>query len=301
MWRQLSSSEKAKFVGQTVLGVGMSALAVALIYTTYQAYTMWQTVPEVMAQLEKTSDRIQPALKEVEAVRNLVPPILNEVKEVRSLVTPVLAEIKAVREAVPPVLVEVKSVREALPPMLKTSEASIREASGAIHALEPHIKPVIEEVKNTREALPEIIDQADRVVGRASTAGKEAGQGAVHGVLGGIILAPFKLIGDVGMGVFGLMGLGDQTGLTAEDERLAAAATQEVLKTPKASAKRAWRNAETRNNGSVTITGQKERDGMAFVILRHHVVLATKKTHDADVEMCRQPDGTWVGARPASE
>jgi len=45
-------------------------------------------------------------------------------------------------------------VTEELMPMLKTSEASIKEASGAVHVIETHIKPMLEEVKNPRKALP---------------------------------------------------------------------------------------------------------------------------------------------------
>lgn len=295
MWQQLTPAEKARLFGQAALGIGMTALSVALIYTTYRAYEMWQLMPELLAQVENTSEKIQPTLKEAEAIRSLVPPILDEVKEVRKLVPPVLAEVKSVRELVPALLAEVESLRVTLPPLVETSAASISDASTAVLSIEPHIPPILAEVKQTREAIPGIISQADKVVGRASNAGKEAGQGAVQGVITGIVLAPFSLVGNVGKGMFDILGFSGQTGLTVKDESMVSVATQDLLNVQEPEARKDWYNSESENGGSVTVVKQRERDGMSCLVLHHHVVFATKKTHDADIEMCKQPDGKWIG------
>jgi len=301
MWLQLTPSEKAKLLGQSALGIGMLALAAALVYATYQTGTVWQSLPDALTRLDKTTEKLQPAVNEVESVRKLIPPILEEVKAVRKLVPPTLAEVKAVREALPPVVKEVSEVRKTLPPLVNASATSLREASNAVLVIEPHINPVLEEVKNTREALPGIIDQADKVVGRASSVGKEASQGAVQGVFSGIILSPFRLIGDAGKGLFGVMGLDAQSGLNAKDERMAAMATQEVLKTGKIGAKQIWRNEDSNNSGSALLVEQNNREGMNCYTVRHHVVFATKKTYDADINMCQQPDGEWVSPRASTD
>lgn len=264
----------------------MVTLAGALTYATFQLGSLWQTMPELLVQLDKTSDKLQPALQEVASVRKLIPPILDEVKEVRKLVAPVLDEVKAVRET--------------LPPLVNTSATSISEASRAVLAVEPHITPVLAEVKKTREALPGIIAQADKVVGSASQAGNEAGQGAVQGVLTGIILSPFRLIGGAGMGLFSIMGLSEKSGLTPEDERHASVATQAMLDNAgEIGAIQPWRNPVSKNSGSVTLAKRSDRDGKACYLLHHHVLFATKKTHDVDIEMCRQADGGWAVVRPA--
>lgn len=273
MWRQLTASEKAKLLGQSAMGAGMTVLALALVYSVFQASVMWQLMPEVLVQLEKTSEKVQPTLHEIEAIRSLIPSILKEVK--------------ATRELVPPVLAEVKAVREMLPPLVSTGVTAIKEASGAVHAIEPHIAPVLAEVKKTREALPVIIDQTDKVVGRASEV-------AVQGVFGGIITAPFKLIGDAGKGIFVAMGLSDQSGFTAEDERLAGMATQNVIKAGKAGSKQTWRNSESKNSGSVALAEETTRDGKHCFALHHHVEFVGKNTHESDIDMCQQSDGSWV-------
>lgn len=286
MWRQLNSSEKAKLLGQSAMGGGMLALACALTYATFQLGSLWRTMPELLAQLDKTSDKLHPALQEAASVRKLIPPILDEVK--------------AVRELVPPALEEVKAVREALPPIVNTSASSIKEASKAVLAVEPHITPVLAEVRKTREALPSIIAQADKVVGSASQAGNKAGQGAVQGVLTGIILSPFRLIGGAGMGLFSIMGLSEKSGLTTEDERYASAAMQTALDNAgKIGAIQSWRNPVSKNSGSVVLAKRDDRNGTPCYQVHHHVVFATKKTYDADIEMCRQADGGWAAVSPA--
>ena len=280
MWKKLTPSEQAVVLGKALVSVGLVALAIALGYFAYQIGAARQELPTLLAQVEATSQKVEPVLREVDAIRDLVPPILKEAKAMREVVASTVSEATALRKA--------------LPPLVDASASAINNASRAVRAIEPHIPSVLTEVKKTREALPDILDRADQVAGRAEKMGQAASRGVVTGLLGGIIIAPFRLIGDVGRGLSDIIGLGSQSGFTIEDDRLASAATDAVLKAGAPGAQQAWQNPENGNQGSVAWLTKKLRDNQMCVTLRYRVEFKTGKTHDVKVELCQQSDGSWV-------
>ena len=284
MWKKLTPSEQAGLLGKAFVGVGLVALAIGLGYFAYQIGAVRQELPTLLAQVEATSQKVEPVLREADAIRELVPPILKEAKAMREVVTATVTEAAALRKA--------------LPPLVDTSAAAVNNVSRAVQAIEPHIPPVLTEIKKTREALPGILDRADQVAGRAEKIGQAASKGAVTGLLGGIVTAPFKLIGDVGKGLSDTIGLGSQSGFTTEDDRLARVATDAVLKADTPGAQQAWQNPESGNQGNVAWLAQKMRDGQTCVTLRYRVKFKTGKTHDVEVELCQQPNGSWVKQSP---
>lgn len=283
MWRQLTPSEQARLLGSAMVGGGVLALAIALLAIVWQVWSLQRQLPELVAHLDGTLEKVGPTLRDVDAIRKLIPPIL--------------AEVKATRELVPSVVAEVAAVRQALPPLVEQSAAAVNNASGAVRAVEPHIPGMLGEVKRTREALPGIISQADRVVSRASQIGKEAGKGAVQGAIGGIIAAPFRLIGEAGKGLADSIGLGNRSDFTSEDERLAADATRELVQAGEVGGQRSWVNKKTGTRGTVALRTQGERDGRACMTVRYHVELRSGTMHDRDVDLCQQPDGNWAVAK----
>jgi surface antigen len=318
MWRQLTPGERAKFLGTTFIGFGLLALAVGLIYLTYTLVGLLQTVPAILAQVEQTSamidpivqevDKVQaqipPILKEVRLTRELVPPILKEVRLTRDLVPPILKEVGAVREQLPAVLAEVAAVRKevaavraALPPLVETAAKSIQQASDSVQLIDQQIPPILSEVRQTREALPGLLDRADQLVANAGNVGRKASQGAVTGVLGGIIIAPFRLLGEAGQGLASAMKLDPSTGFTPEDDRLATEATDAVIKTGQIGAQRNWQNPASKNSGTVTLLDQKMRDGEPCFKVKQFVALSSGKTHSAELLFCQHPDGTWAAEK----
>jgi surface antigen len=189
---------------------------------------------------------------------------------------------------------EVAELRKTLPPMVDAGAAAINNASSAVRVIEPHIPSVLTEVKKTREALPGILDRADQVAGRAEKMGKEASKGAVTGLLGGIISAPFRLIGDVGKGLRDTIGLGNLSEFTAEDDRLTGGATDAVLRNGATGAQQSWQNPDSGNHGSVTLLGHKTLNNQPCVNLRYRVEFGTGKTHDVKLDFCQRPDGSWA-------
>lgn len=276
MLNDLTVSEKAQLLGKTFIAIGLLTLGLAIAYFSYQLDLTRRDLPELLTQIESTSQKLGPALQEVDAVRELIPPILEE--------------SKAIRNTIDATVNETAKLREALPPIIASSSNAIDKVDGVATRIEPHIKPTLEEVKQTRLALPGIIDKADQMVRRVEKVGKDVGKG---GVLGGIITAPFKLIGGAGKALTSTIGLDKKASLTAVDDRLAQEATDAVLKTGKPGNKQNWKNPESGNQGSVLWLSGTEQNGQACVALRYSVTPKDKKSHVVDVNLCQQKDGSW--------
>lgn len=283
MWHQLKPAERARLLGSAAVGGGVLALAIALLAVAWQLRSLQRQLPQMLTQVDGTLQKVGPALHDIDAIRQLIPPILDEVK--------------ATRELVPLVVAEVAAVRQALPPLVAQSASALNNASGAVRAVEPHIPGVVAEVRKTREALPAIVSQADRVVERASQLGQQAGKGAVQGVIGGIISAPFRLISEAGKGLADALGVAGRTDFTADDERLVADATRVVIEAGEVGGRRSWSNPVTGARGSATLLSRAEREGRACVTVRYQVRLRSGAVPDRDVELCQQPDGSWAVAK----
>lgn len=282
MWRKLTPSDQARFLAMALLSVALFALALALASVAYQVGALRQQIPELLASVEQTSQKVEPVLREVGAIRDLIPPILEE--------------SKAIRELVPGVVTEVREVRKTLPPLVDTSAKAINNASDAVRVIEPRIPAVLSEIRKTREALPGILDRADQVIGHAGTVRQKAGEAAVQGVIGGIVTAPFRLIGGVGKGLAGLIGLDERHEFTAADERLASAATDTVIENGQVGAQSSWRNPESKNRGSVELIEKWTRNGQPCVTLRHRIEFRSTPTHEKNIHLCQRPDKSWEAA-----
>ena len=152
---------------------------------------------------------------------------------------------------------------------------------------------MLAEVRATREALPGLLDRANQAIDKATTIGQKAGEGAVKGVIGGIVSAPFRLIGGVGKSFTDMIGLGNRKDFTREDERLAGDTTETVLKNGQVGAESSWHNPDSKNRGGVTLTEKWARGRQPCVTLRHRVELRGAPLHQQDVNLCQQPDGSW--------
>jgi surface antigen len=304
MWKRLSPGERAKLLGTTAIGAGLTALAVGIVYFTYTLNAVLQEVPAILAQVEQTSAMINPIVQEVDKVQAQIPPILKQVQLTREQIPPILKEVGAVREQLPAMLAEVAAVRKevaavrvALPPLVETTAKTVQEASDSVRLIDQQIPPILSEVRQTREALPGLLDRADKLVASASTVGRKATAGAVTGVLGGLILAPFRLIGEAGKGMADAMKLDPSTGFTPEDDRLATEATDAVIKTGQIGAQRNWQNPASKNSGTVTLLDQKMRDDEPCFKVKQFVALSSGETHKAELTFCQHPDGTWAAVK----
>jgi len=269
-WKQLNVGARARLIGSMVLGLGLVALALALSQLVAELGAWRVSAPALLTQVDQTSGRLTPLLDEVAAVRT---------------------EVAAVRSLMPSVLHEAAALRQAAGPMIQSGAA--HEMSGAVRAVEPHIPHVLDEVRKTRESLPAILDRAEVVVTRAERAGQDASQGAVRGFFGGIVLAPFRLLGDVGKSFADVVGLTPLLEFTEEDARLARLATDTAIRKGEAGAVESWSNRDSHNQGRVTVLGFEVRAGRRCTRLRYSVDYQSGRNDASNVLLCLGDDGAW--------
>lgn len=288
-------SEKAKNLAWYVLAFSMFSLAIAIVYFTWQIGKISQQVPEVLDQIEQTSLKIEPMIKQVSEIKDLIPPLVSEVSEIRKQVPLILEEVKLSREQISPVIAEVKALREQLPVILQTvdkaSEAVVLTAN-EIKATRPLVPTILAEVKTTREAIPGMLDRADELVLNVTKAGKKASEGAVSGVLTGIIRAPFEMVGNLGKKVLSFSNE-EIKELTEKDLNLMQLAIHQVLSSEDINYSKKWHNKNSDITGQVTLLDVKNIDDRTCKTIHSKVVKSNKSFIDKELIACLNEQGSW--------
>jgi len=243
---ELESTTKAK--ATYVLAVSIFAMAAALIFFTIQLASISRQIPDILNSVQSTSSKIEPMLKEMGNVRDLVPPILEEIKHSREQIPPILNEVAQLREQLPLILEETKQTRQLVPGILDTVNNVVKE----VEKTRPLVPQVLTQVEKTREAMPGMLDKADKLVANAKQAGKEASQGAVTGVLTGIIAAPFNIVGNLGKKMLGISDE-DMKKLTEQDINIMTQTGETLLSSDQINLVREWDNPDSQHNGKLTL------------------------------------------------
>ncbi len=264
-----------------ILAISQFSLAAALVYFALEFSRVATQIPEILSSVETTSEKIEPVLIEIGEIRAQIPSVLKEVKEIRKLISPVLDEVKLVREQLPAVLTEVKEVREQIPVLLAEAKA--------VRIIVPD---VLKEVKRTREAIPPMLAQGERMIGAASKAGRRASEGAITGVITGILKAPFNLIGGLGRSMFGASAEKIK-GLTEGDENMAARTAVAILAAGKLGESRNWNNSDSGNDGTVTIKEVKLIGGDECRVINNVVRIDGEEKINTDVTACLNDKLEW--------
>jgi hypothetical protein len=282
------------------LALGLLAVAASIAYFAYEVAQIREQVPEILAQMESTSQEIGPVVKEVGAIRDLIPPILEEIAATREAIPPVLAEVAATREAIPPVLAEVAQTREQLPGLyasVNTASQAITETAREVEALRPMIPDMLSridaataEMQATRESVPPTLDRVDLMIERARIAGQEASEGAVTGIFRGILKAPFRLVGGVG-------------GMVAPDADAAKHFTDRDYELMREAAiplsegseglSRSWDNPDSDVRGTLTLVEIDLSGDRECRELKNLVWKGTAQIYDDVVTLCENEEGVW--------
>jgi surface antigen len=228
--------------------------------------------PDLLAQVENTSEKIAPVIHEIAKIRQTIPPILNQVE--------------ASRKEIPVILSSIDNISEAA--------NAIAQESGEVRALMPDI---LVELQKTREAIPGMLKQADQVAVKAQQVAKDAGKKAGSGMVKGIVASPFYILRDMGTSVASHLGLKNTKELTDEDFELIRANVLTVLESDDIDSTTTWENPDEKNRGTVTLIRQFARDGRACKEIRVKIWARKKKIHDVLLEMCPQEDGAWIETR----
>lgn len=300
-----------KTAAQFAMSFALVCLSLSIAYFTYEMARLGRYVPDVLTQVDQTTENINPIVDEVAEIRKLVPEILAQVEETRKLIPPILEEVEQTRKQIPPILREVEQIRKQIPPVLNEVEAvrkelpaainSVNNASAAvvtasreIEATRPLIQDAITEVKTTRESIPPMMDRADELIDKAHIAGKQASEGAVTGVLTGIFTAPFTMVGDV-------LGMNKEEArrFSKKDIKMFNLAVNELLNVGAVGDKREWNNPESGINGRVKIlrfyVGEGD-DEFEYADCSEVMIKAFKEDEilfDHQKSYCKDDNGKW--------
>ena len=246
------------------LAVSLFCLAAAFVYFTIGLTRLANQAPAILHGIEKTSKQIEPVLAEFYKVRELIPPIVTEVTEIRKQIPKILDEVKQVRTLVPPILEEVKLTREAIPPILA-------------------------EVKNTREAIPPMLTKAEDLVSNAGNIVKKSSEGAVSGVLTGIIKAPFNLIGGAGKSLLKTQ----SNKITDKDRKLIEEIALRVLSSANVGETQSWSNPDSGNKGVITLEENKTIDKRQCSVLTLSINIKNSKPVKENITACLSNENKW--------
>ena len=264
--------DKLKFLGITFLSFSLFCLALSIAYVAYEIGKTRTQAPDLLEQVENTSEKIAPVLNEIAKIRQTIPPILDQVEASRNEIPAILATVDNVSKAANAIAQETEEIRALIPDILV-------------------------ELQKTRKAIPGMLEQADQLADKAQQVAKDAGKRAGSGVVKGIVGSPFYILRDVGTSVASHLGLKNTQGLTGEDFELIRANVLAVLESDEIDSTIKWENPEEKNRGTATLNSQFERDGQTCKEIRVKLWARKKKIHDVLLEMCPQDDGTWIETR----
>jgi archaellum component FlaC/surface antigen len=266
----------------SLLALSLFTLAGSIIFFTYELNTISKEIPSVLESISNTSDKIEPVITEISEIRKLIPSIVSEAAEIRKNIPPILKEVAEIRILVPVLSTQINEIREITPSILNEAE-NYRKL----------IPDVLNEVKNTRQAIPPLLDKADRIVINARKVGQNTGEGAVTGVISGIIKAPFKLVGGVTRSVFGSTDINSK-GITDKDQELAINMLYEMLASAELNESRSWSNPETGNKGTHTLKEKKLINEQKCRVIDTQTTIQDKKIIDKETTYCLNDKEEWT-------
>jgi len=286
----------------TLLAISILAMAASLAYFTFELSQFIRQVPDILANIESTSEKIEPVLKEVEQIRDLIPPILAEVSATREQIPAILDEVKGIRETIPPILAEVDKTREQIPAVLDEVAAvreqlpsvlaSVDSVSAEMKAYRPIASDALLQVDGIRKEMPLTLDRVDGMIDKARVAARDASSGMVTGALGGLITAPFRLVGNFGSSVMGLSS-DEADDYTEEDLALVQEHGKDLVSAGKLNDSRSWKNLDTNQSFKISLKKIYSKDDRECRDLHVQSWAGSKVTLEKDIKLCLNDSDEW--------
>ncbi len=287
-------------------GLGLIALAIALTLFTLELKQLRTELPQLLAQVDQTAQRVAPVIDEINKIQQLIPPILEQSKGYQDLIPQVLSRVDDINDQIPTLLNEIEQVRTALPPLVHQSEEwrktvpallervdstnkTVRDSNQQIAQVSAQVPSILKESENLRTDVPIIISQAENLVLQAEQAGREASKGAVTGVISGIFTSPIQLIDRIGDATAETLGLSESKSFTKEDQQLHKNAITALLKRPKKDKVETWSNSRSGNTGTVTIQSISTENDSTCYSIRSQIEIAKgpdKGLHNVVTDKC---------------
>ncbi|MDF2179893.1 hypothetical protein P2G88_16695 [Aliiglaciecola sp. CAU 1673] len=264
-----------------LLAISVVCLAAAISFFALKLADLNAQIPRAIIEVEKTARQIEALIAEAEQLRAPVPDILQEVSLTREQVPLILQEIAAVRQHFPAILEEINAINHHIPGVLAEAEA--------VRLMVPSI---LDEVETTREALPPMLSQADNIVREAKQIGKVATEGAVTGVLSGIVKMPFEFLGGLGKALFN-SGVTETAAITEQDLALLRKNTAILLQTDRAINALSWSNPQSGRSGVISQKQYIPAEGEMCRLLNYQIKQHDTNTIDKDVTFCLDQEANW--------
>lgn len=278
-----------QIVARYLLASGLIAIALALAYFSYSIVYAVDHIPTIIADIDRTSERVDRVLDEVDKVSELIPPIVAQADLLQQKIPLILAEAEAARRLVPDVLKELEQIRTQMPSILEEVQEVRKDLPAVLKEVESYrllLPDVLQEVKAVRETIPPTLDRTEKLIEQAKAAGQKASEGAVQGVLTGIFKAPFSWMKSIGQTLFPKLSLSDS------DLNNIKEATELALQADVGLTQR-WDNPTTKVSGKVTVISESTVKGQRCRRLGLVISTQSKQIGNRQITMCLQKDGDW--------
>lgn len=311
------------------------ALAAAIVYFAFQLARIVDSLPEIDQSLARVTQQVPPLLEtidqaqvEVAEIRALVPQILDETAAVRGQIPLILEESAQLRASLPLVLNEVAETRRQLPSLLERVDRSVAvvdktqrqiprildsadrattaidETRAQIEVLTPQ---VLSEIRLSREKIDPTLERVDGLINEvyikakatvdtAQGAGQEASEGAVKGIVTGILKLPFRLIGTLAAPLINGIKSDVAAQLTQKDIQLMGDAGKSASDSGVFDQPHYWQNPDSGNAGSITLIRRFQLQASQCVEARITIEISGKSAVDELESFCRNADGKWTAA-----
>ncbi len=292
---QTVKMQKKHFIN--LLAISILALAASISYFTYELSLFIRQIPDILENVRVTSEKIEPALNDISEIRDLIKPIIVEVNGIRVQIPAILKEVKEVREAIPPILKESTAIRKQIPDALSSADkmsTSVVLISTQLKAYQPIANETLIQVEGTRKEIPLILDRTNAMIDRARSAAKEVSSGAITGAMGGLLTAPFRLVGSFGSSVLDLT-KSELNNYSSEELEEMKTMTQQLLQDGVPGDVREWSDPESHRRLSIKLVKEINKSSRLCRELLIKSWINSKADLEKTVTVCKNESGDWEG------
>ena len=177
--------EKLQILSKYLMALALIYFSTTLLLFVYEVAETRRAVPILIEKLDsiENSENIQEVLRLAAHITKDTARISGEISAFRKDLPALYTEVEKTRNVIPGILDEVRAVRSDLPAFYAELEKT--------RAIVPEI---LQELQALRSELPILLAKTETLLKRAKKVSDEAGKGAVHGVIKGIITTPLHVI-----------------------------------------------------------------------------------------------------------
>ena len=276
-----------------LFSVSIFTLAASFGYMAYSITEFTKEIPSVVGQIQDINANSRQMIK-------YIPLIDSRMGEVNTTLANITTELAAARKLTPAILAEIAKTRKLVPKILKRVDKTHRQLDkfqeelpkvlNSINAVTTSVniiakegsefRPVLgdlsKQIQLTRNEIPSYFREAHGLVEKADNAGSKASEGAVVGILKGIIKSPFAILKSIVTG---------KKELTDVDQQMI---TQDSKQTLRSNERAYWDNKKSGNRGSVTAGKKYQHNGKSCRAITIEFLIAdTSKAQINTQEVCR--------------